>query len=348
MVSRALILCLAQCPLAIHGLQPTKRGGSTHALIPSVLHLISREDAYQDLPRAIFQNIQDMQRLNPGLEVKYWGHKACKRLLHQQFSADLVKFFKNSDKDAERDDICRVAALYHEGGFYMDPDVQLNVALLDIIEPDTTFLGVRHSNMLMAAAPRSPILADTLKWIPAWHVDLAGGLWHGLIGPSTLDKAFADACDCGMSCLPDAVRYRCGSETVQLYREAFIKDKMLEEPSSLMPQERLDTMKSLQEMKLGTGHLQFAIVSPTLDVCIGWSRFSSCIAYGCGGELRDKDEQEDAEAQSLNVLKAEPPALPSPPGPQGLTSEPLPAFYPRWGAAAPPMAAEPMAPPPIA
>merc|ERR1712217_432693 len=186
-----------------------------------------------------------------------------------------------------REDICKVAVLYREGGFSMDMDVQLTVPLLNLIDDSTSFMAVRHSNMLMAATPHNAILHNTVASILPWYEAFDSGTRRGFLGSAILEKGFRMSCKCGMNCNPESTQVKCGTKNAKLYSKMRLACKT---PSPECPRNRINAISELQQNGLTAHHLTYGILSPRPRFLAGWSRFFWCREYGCGADnFKDKD-----------------------------------------------------------
>jgi hypothetical protein len=86
-------------------------------------------------------------------------------LVINEVKAELVPLFRAEKNQARKDDMCRVAALYRSGGYYVDVDFQLKT----LFNPadDTTLVVARLeerglSKRFMACAPQSSAMKGTL------------------------------------------------------------------------------------------------------------------------------------------------------------------------------------------
>lgn len=249
---------------------------------------MSKEDSFDKLANGIVDNIKHEIARNPTFMVKYWGESACHDYLKLHYPKQLLGVYRNAQRGvfgvSFREDICKMAVLCREGGFSMDMDVQLAWPLLDLIGSSTSFMGVRHSNMLIAATPNHTILQNSVANILPWYESFDSGAFSGVLGPTTLDQGFQIACGCGMNCDRENWRFNCGG--IQLYVEVKVACNI---PSPACPENRFNSIQQMQRKGQSAHHLRYGIFSQDGQFVAGWSRFYWCGAYGCGADYKDKD-----------------------------------------------------------
>jgi hypothetical protein len=133
-------------------------------------------------------------------EVHFLDDSACRDIIART-DAQLLKYFENDKKGANRSDICRIAALHESGGHYLDndmgvmkvPPVPDGVAFASAWNDHSYQLEVPDAmqNTFLAAAPGHPILKKALRLLldhyRGWHS--LGGIGKHL-GPSVLRDAY--------------------------------------------------------------------------------------------------------------------------------------------------------------
>merc|ERR1719440_1546750 len=141
-------------------------------------------------------NILNTQALSGQLRFRWFGDKACRQYIKDHYDQELVTMFDTQKEGYYRGDICRSAVLYNEGGFYLDVDVEMAVPITSVVDKDTTFASAfsfygessPHAvlNAILAAEPKSEVLAENLKEIRRWRHRREQ---NGLMGTKCLFRA---------------------------------------------------------------------------------------------------------------------------------------------------------------
>ena len=103
--------------------------------------------------------------------VTYLNDESCIQIINQT-EPELVQFFERETTGQYKADICRVVALYNEGGYYFDTDMEVVKPIL--LQPHITFTspfeaigyGQKYKgifNSFIASAPKHPILRHTFE-----------------------------------------------------------------------------------------------------------------------------------------------------------------------------------------
>lgn len=110
---------------------------------------------------------------------------------------DLAKYFAGERIGAYKSDICRLAQLYHYGGFFMDNDLIMVNDVREFLPPDTAFTSVvsrDHTTLFQAflgAVPGHPVIEMGLeRMAKAYKTGQRKG-WE-VLGPKVLIDAFQD------------------------------------------------------------------------------------------------------------------------------------------------------------
>lgn len=140
------------------------------------------------LPTVVYGNVQntiDTYRLawgNPNASVTFLDDARCLEMIGALEPRLIVPFRK--EKGAHKADICRVAALYLEGGYYFDLDLKTIHAVILPQQPSTGtdigFVSVLedkrvppyHDNIFqafLASRPRHPILQMALRLMVEYY-----------------------------------------------------------------------------------------------------------------------------------------------------------------------------------
>jgi hypothetical protein len=124
------------------------------------------EDPYESFLNA-GKTIETLKSFWMQDEVNLWylDEFTC-LLVINEVREELVPFFRAEKDQARKDDMCRVAALYRSGGYYLDVDFQLK-AFFNPAD-DTNLVVVRLeegglSKRFMACAPQSSAMKRTLE-----------------------------------------------------------------------------------------------------------------------------------------------------------------------------------------
>merc|ERR1719440_1187845 len=137
-------------------------------------------------------NILNTQSLSGQLKFRWFGGEACRQYIKDHYDEELVEMFDSQLGGMYRGDICRSAVLYNEGGFYLDVDVEMTVPMTSLVDQDTTFASAFSVNgdifnAILAAEPKSEILAENLKEIRRWRRGESDR--EGLMGTQCLYRA---------------------------------------------------------------------------------------------------------------------------------------------------------------
>lgn len=143
--------------------------------IPKIIHQTFKS---RDIPREYARRREDLTALHPGWEYKFYDNEACRQAVETHFPALLPIYDRASV--IRRTDIFRVVAVYGEGGFYLDMDVECLNPLVDLCEFRCVFaeeltltedeagrLGhrdrLRVANYMFGSEPGHPFLLHVLR-----------------------------------------------------------------------------------------------------------------------------------------------------------------------------------------
>jgi len=139
-------------------------------MIPRKLHRVWLGDAPAD-----DAYLGTWERFCPGWEVKTWGNADVAAI-----DVPYVREALSARKWAFASDYMRLLALYREGGFYMDTDVELS-ASLDRFLPDSFCVGVTPAKIpqtaFIGAEPGNEVVKEILDGYSASHFDLGSGVY---------------------------------------------------------------------------------------------------------------------------------------------------------------------------
>jgi len=143
--------------------------------IPRIIHQTYKS---YDIPSRCERCRESVISLHPGWEYKFYDDSACREAVQKYFPAFLPVYDRASL--IQKTDIFRVIAVYGEGGFYLDMDVEMLAPLDDLCEFRCVFgeemlltreeaaeLGNRHGlrigNFMFGSEPGHPFLLRILK-----------------------------------------------------------------------------------------------------------------------------------------------------------------------------------------
>lgn len=277
--------------------------GANYRIPPKLLLIDTRYPDIDSAPPGIQKNVRRTLAMNPGYEVTWLDGAAClDRMKRHAIDPKLVhKFQELSKKDGKtaklvhdqgmiQSDICRAAYLFHEGGFYVDCDLEPAVPFAKMVDRDTGFMsawvvnfdGARSSELqagIQGVEPHSPIFKRQLE-----HMAMADEKWFGTVdflflGPHTLGQGLTDFIE---SCHEDASMISrrsdfsaCGTK-VRMFEEEDLRSPSSRTPTSLI-QKALSTREP-SNFK-GNDYALFYTGDPA--ALIGFSRFAACHQWGC-------------------------------------------------------------------
>ncbi|GMI24670.1 hypothetical protein TeGR_g13997 [Tetraparma gracilis] len=127
----------------------------------------------------------------PDATVRFLDDDACRAVI-ERVEPKLVPHFDKETQGMYKADVCRVAALYEEGGYYFDIDIAViePLALDADVGFSTAFepAKINFFQAFLAAAPRHPILKEALPIMLAYYEGTH--TLHGDMGTSTLKDAY--------------------------------------------------------------------------------------------------------------------------------------------------------------
>lgn len=155
---------------------------STESTIPKVIYvthkynlcdltLSSGEIASrkQQIPHyeALALNVQRIKEYNPEHQVICYDDEMAMKYIKSK-DVELSRDFEMEPHGMFKADLFRIVILYHEGGYYMDCDMEPIVGLSQVQREDATFMsaidfyGENVFQSFLAAAKGSPVLKDNL------------------------------------------------------------------------------------------------------------------------------------------------------------------------------------------
>lgn len=257
-----------------------------------------------NVPQPEQDNIRKIMANNPMFTLRMLNDTACAGYVRAWGDEDFYNAYLQEHSGMIRCDVCRSAALFAEGGFYLDLDIDMPTPLLELVPAGTNFAGLHDAfNFVIfpfASAARHAILQNSLvemrdemllkkdptdfspmglfgvdlmrravKNYTDWHCPISGDSEDHLV--SSLKTALGLA---GARHYND-LHWTCGDDVLTLYHEENID---CHTPSAECPMERMQSKFS------GT---KFGIFDPGPPRQIkGWSRFVSCGAPHCGAHAQ--------------------------------------------------------------
>jgi len=161
--------------------------------------LISADSpAYKNLTQLeqlLIENVRNTLVINNASSVHFLDTAACESAT-SKISQALLDVYRHEADLRFRSDICRVAALYWEGGYYFDDDMVAYRPIVPLIHDSTEFASVKavesglFFQSFIAASPCHPVLRRNLEmFIEARRPD-APKKYDNLLGPVTLQLAY--------------------------------------------------------------------------------------------------------------------------------------------------------------
>merc|ERR1719161_2001931 len=145
----------------------------------------------------LIENVRNTLRLHKPSSVHFLDTHACESAT-MKISKEFLEIYKGQPDLRYRADICRVAALYLEGGYYLDDDMLSYQPVQPLINKDTDFASVLGADKVtffqsfMAATPCHPVLKRIIEMmLEASRPDPPEQYHHGaFLGPVTLKLAY--------------------------------------------------------------------------------------------------------------------------------------------------------------
>jgi len=163
--------------------------------------LISVESAaYQSLTQVeqvLIENVRNTVVMNDAASVRFMDTAACESATGA-FSPELLAIYRGEADLRYRADVCRIAALYWEGGYYFDDDMVAYRPIVPLIHEDTEFATVQaveaglFFQSFIAATPCHPVLRRNLEMFIEARMPNPPKKYENLLGPVTLKLAFKE------------------------------------------------------------------------------------------------------------------------------------------------------------
>ena len=134
---------------------------------------------------------------HPGYEMKLWTDAECEALLGLM-GDEVRSVYQDSPNTGHRSDILRLVILAHEGGVYVDCDVENRRPITPLLHNQgavvATFFEAavdahwRAENALMACVPGHPFFAFVLERLPTWYWEHREDAVTLRTGPGFIDQ----------------------------------------------------------------------------------------------------------------------------------------------------------------
>lgn len=210
----------------------------------------------------------------------------------QHCEEELVDAYLKEPAGHFRGDICRAAVLFQEGGFYADLDLEPRLPFHSLIDQSTHFMSVvtgDHAilNALMATAPRSAVMKETLEQLRQWYkapahlnVKRSEGEWMGTVtlrnALDTVIKAKCPETSFNLQVQKQELQWHCGPGEFRFYQESKLACHA-GAPTPDCPRERLAS--KFDGLRYGI----YMLGKENSKRLVAWSRMASCKEWWCGG-----------------------------------------------------------------
>lgn len=75
---------------------------------------------YESLDKIFKDNIENIKRLNPNYEYRYFSDSDCEKWVEENYEEDVIKMYKSIKIGVAKSDFFRYLLIYKEGGIYLD------------------------------------------------------------------------------------------------------------------------------------------------------------------------------------------------------------------------------------
>lgn len=181
-------------------LQRDLRGTAPADIIPRHLHFSYKFDFIKhptEASRPIAANVKALVELHD-VPFTIWSDADCSQLLIKQGRHGLAQAYEHEKYGPFKSDMCRMAALYESGGFYLDNDLYMESGnVIQTVERvNASFASVVEMSdggifqAFLASTPRHPVIGDSLARMTKYYAGTYQGCkHHRLMGPCTLRDA---------------------------------------------------------------------------------------------------------------------------------------------------------------
>lgn len=112
------------------------------AFSDSIAHVIHQVGRDAQLPEAFQRNVQLLQKLNPGWEVRVHHEQSSLDYIREHYGEELARIYLSIDAryGAARADLFRYLVIYNEGGCYLDLKSSMTRPLDEVLRPEDRYL----------------------------------------------------------------------------------------------------------------------------------------------------------------------------------------------------------------
>lgn len=150
----------------------------------------------------LIENMRYSLIKNDAFSVHFLDTMACISAC-RQMSKGLLRLYLAEGDLRYKSDICRVAALYLEGGYYFDDDMLSYRPVIPLIKDDTEFATAKsisdalYFQSFMASTPCNPIMKRNAEMLEEARQPKPHPKYDGLLGPRTLKLAMDEVTQSG-------------------------------------------------------------------------------------------------------------------------------------------------------
>mmetsp|Transcript_28125 Transcript_28125/g.51419 ORF Transcript_28125/g.51419 Transcript_28125/m.51419 type:complete len:560 (+) Transcript_28125:57-1736(+) len=186
-------------PRHFHVVVIQERGAWVNQSEPSLLIREGSREYKSVAPydQLLLENVRLGIAMNLFDSVHFLDDEACMNALRRWNDPNLLRVFLAEGDLRYKADICRIAALYFEGGYYFDDDMLSVAPVVPMIQKDTEFAtavgvtGVEIFQSFLASAPCHPVLRRNMEMLSEARPETGAApkKYDGLLGPVTLKLA---------------------------------------------------------------------------------------------------------------------------------------------------------------
>jgi hypothetical protein len=122
------------------------------------------------------ENLRGAVKLHSNFNFTFMDDSACKALIADVAGEKLAASFSQETNGWSKAEICKAAAIYSAGGFYMDPDLNFRLHLQEVVHHNTTFIASRSVGDkaqffqgFVGASRRHPVLKRFLSLLGQYY-----------------------------------------------------------------------------------------------------------------------------------------------------------------------------------
>ena len=165
----------------------------THAV--NLLEDVDNDDVELE---ALRDNVRSIIALHPDAQVRFLTDQDCEASLRAVNLTHLIPYFRHEPQGMYKGDLCRGAALWENGGVYLDVDLGVRKNLWGVLDPATELATVRvyegsrfapgFFQAFWAATPRHAVTGEYLRLFAEYYEQ--GTAVDGLLGVTLLQQAY--------------------------------------------------------------------------------------------------------------------------------------------------------------